>query len=61
MQKKTPTLTLLMFLPVGLIERGFPSISTTAKEQVASNPIPFTALLATFFVTSFNKGTTSDE
>jgi hypothetical protein len=49
-----------MFLPVGLMERGFPSISTTAKEQVASNPIPFTALLATFFETSFNNKTISD-
>jgi hypothetical protein len=51
---------MLMFLPVGLIESGFPSISTTAKEQVASNPMPFTALLPTFFETSFNKGTTVD-
>jgi hypothetical protein len=46
------TLTQLMFIPVELTETGFPSLSTTAREQVASNPIPSTALLGTFFVTS---------
>ena len=38
-------------LPVGLTVTGNPSLSIATKEQVASNPIPFTSSFEILFVT----------